>query len=575
MAAPLPDKNILIAKLRTFKEGAEEYRRPRIQNWDDNYHLSRDMVFIDRIAQTQTINVPLVKETIKTISANIDDAPDIIFESRKNDRLKEMMLNEYWRYNMEQQKLSEKDMILKKQVILYGRAHIGLNILHGRPKLTMIDNYNLLIDRNVDPSDIDTAQYCCEERIYKQIAEIEADPDVERETIVRMRTDAAEFMGIKKNEENKHSTFEAKQRNQQMGDIDIDNPMLGEAYVELNQHFLKLWDNVEKCWDIWVFLTYNWEIVKKARLCDLLGVDFMPFESWGDDLELNQYWSDSPIDPVRPINKTVNVWISQFTENRTIRNFGMQYYNANNPAFIPQTYTPGPWKWFAIPGNPRDMVQQVEVPELSSVRDDINWMVQMGERATAASATAKGSVNPMRLTLGEIQLADQESKKRITSITKFYRSFYQRVGKKWAAMVLQNKDGLETERLYKKGVSGKFYPRNVSPEHFYDEEGYQVSVVSSSENEQKTIETLQKFQGAASLMPDNKPLKKALNKKIVGILDVTPEEEKAILDFEAQKDEMLAAAGTPDQGMVPGGMPVLPGQAPALPDGQIPMLPRQ
>lgn len=560
MANPGISDDQISAKLRAFKEGAEDQRNKKIVKWDENTHIARDVVFVDRIKQTQTANVPITKETIKTMLANIDDSPDIQFESRKNDRHKEMMLNEYWKYNaFECNQLEIKDILIKKQMIMYGRGNVMLNIVNSRPVFEIVSNYDLLIDRNVDVTNIDSAQYICRERLYKQVKELENDPDVDQTALMAVKRSVSEKLGITKNQENANTTPAANKAQRNMGDVKIDDPAIGEAYIETNLQFMKLWDSAEKEWCIWVFLTCDWNILKADKLENLMNIDFFPIESWGDDLELGDWYSDAPIDPVVNLNKIINVWISQFSENRTMRNFGMHYYDASNPKFVPQTYQPGPWKWLPVPGNPAEVIKQVDIPELSSVRDDINWLVNMAERSSAASSTIKGDINQMRVTLGEVQLAEQQATKRLSAIAKFYRPFYQRLGKKWSQLVLNNKDSIAQETLYKKGVSGKTYSRNVSPEDFYDEKGYSVQVISSSENEKKSLETLQKYQGVYSLMPNNEPLKKALNKKLVGILDLTPEEEKTILEFEDQKQTMpMGPNPMPNEGSP---MPTLPGAA--------------
>lgn len=86
--------------LETFKTNTEsdrKFRERRHPQWTENYELYRDTVITNRLSQRQSVNVPLMKETIKTILANIDDAPDLYFENLDNDKQKELFMNEYWK----------------------------------------------------------------------------------------------------------------------------------------------------------------------------------------------------------------------------------------------------------------------------------------------------------------------------------------------------------------------------------------------------------------------------------------------------------------------------------------------
>jgi len=50
----------------------------------------------NRLTQRQSVNVPLMKETIRTILSGIDDPPDTYYENLDNDKQRECFMNEYW-----------------------------------------------------------------------------------------------------------------------------------------------------------------------------------------------------------------------------------------------------------------------------------------------------------------------------------------------------------------------------------------------------------------------------------------------------------------------------------------------
>jgi transposase-like protein len=98
------------------------------------------------------------KETITTRLAGLDDEPDLYFENLDGDKQKELFKNEYWTWTAELNKLEVRDMRDKKQEELYGRSFMKLNIVDGRIVIEVLDPQDVLVDRFIDPADIETAR---------------------------------------------------------------------------------------------------------------------------------------------------------------------------------------------------------------------------------------------------------------------------------------------------------------------------------------------------------------------------------------------------------------------------------
>jgi hypothetical protein len=69
------------------------FRECRHPQWTDNYCLYRDTVIGHRLTQRQSVNVPLMKETIKTMLSRVDEPIDLDFEELDNDGAKELYIN--------------------------------------------------------------------------------------------------------------------------------------------------------------------------------------------------------------------------------------------------------------------------------------------------------------------------------------------------------------------------------------------------------------------------------------------------------------------------------------------------
>src|ERR1044071_6889514 len=144
--------------LKLNLESDRKFRERRHPQWTDNYTLYRDTVIVSRLTHRQSVNFPLMKESIRTILSGIDDPPDNYYENLDNDKQKELFMNEYWKWVFDQNKLEIKDIIDKKQVLLYGRSFLKLNIVNGQFYVEVLDPQDVLVDRCVDPADIETAR---------------------------------------------------------------------------------------------------------------------------------------------------------------------------------------------------------------------------------------------------------------------------------------------------------------------------------------------------------------------------------------------------------------------------------
>src|SRR5882724_6332227 len=101
--------------LKTDETADFEFQQRRHEPWKENYQLYRDTVITNRLTQRQSVNIPLMKGTIKTILANIDEFPAIEYEELGNDKQKEIFFNQYWEDLVIQDKMELKDIVDKKQ----------------------------------------------------------------------------------------------------------------------------------------------------------------------------------------------------------------------------------------------------------------------------------------------------------------------------------------------------------------------------------------------------------------------------------------------------------------------------
>jgi hypothetical protein len=240
----------------------------------------------------------------------------------------------------------------------------------------------------------------------------------------------------------------------------------------------------------------------------------------------------------------------------------MNYYNSSIEGFSPQTFQPAAWGWYPIPagqnGDIDKVVKRVEIPELSESLDEMQFLIGLVERSTAATSIEKGESPEGQVTLGEIKLLDAKATKRITSMSKFYRQVWKDLGDKFVMIVEANEDKLDAVKLYKKSVKGNYFAKEISPSDWKSKSGYKTRVTTQSEKEQDSIDSIQKMDVIMTRFPTNLPLREIYQKKLLDWAKLSPDETKEVMDFEKQQTGMMQQMpGMP--GQMPGqGMPALP-----------------
>lgn len=552
-------------ELKADEQADFKFQERRHSQWTENYQLDRDKVITNRLTQRQSINVPFIKGIRKTVMANIDEFPEIEFEELENDKDKEIVVNELWKDFVIQDKLEIKDIVDKKQDILYGITYHKFNIVNGKIVSEIKEPFDILKDRYSDPADINTSNHLIELGIYRTLGQLEANPMFDKAAIHRLKVNYSTRAGLIKAEQVTQQIQAKNERLSLMGVPDVELPQLGQTWFELKAFFKKVYDLSDMEEHLHLIVMADTEILMAKPLKDLIGIDEFPLVTWSDDPERLDHYPDGTADIARTTNKLLNSMISSVAENRILRNFGMNYYNSNLEGFNPQTFQPTPFGWYPIPAGERkldEVVRKIDIPDLSESLDEMEYVKKLVENAVAANTTLQGGTEQQKVTLGEVELALSAAKERVTSIAKFYNLAMKEKGLLWAKLLNANADKLDAVKLYKKSHKGNIFSKTVTGKDFKSESGYNCRVVSSSEREKKSIEEMQKLNAANAQFQGNPAFKKIYDKKVLDFIGASPEEAQAVMDYEEQKMQMPqgmppdAQNGSP-QGVLPQSTPTL------------------
>ena len=555
------------------KRSGFNWRERRHPDWLENYMFYRDKVIINRLTQRQSVNLPLMKSAIHTLMKDIDDAPLLFFKSLDNDEQKEVYYNEYWKDMWAENRGTIKDIVDKKQVMLFGRSFKKLNIVNGLVTFEIIDPQDVLVDRYVDPTNLDTARFLIHQHIYKPLSSLGTMDALDQDAVKRLQKYYLSEEGLLKSEENAEDMIEKNQRMEAMGVQDMMTPELGEAYVELNEAYIKVWnEKLQEDEIIYIIIADEREVLLAKPLQEVIGetvdsywLNHFPYTTWGADVERTDFWSDAPADTLRTPNKVLNSWMSQLIENRTLRNYGMQFYNASVEGFVPQTYDPGPFAWIPVPGKPSEVMQRVDIPDLSESLDEMSFVMSMAEKASAATAANQGQVEKNQVTLGEVQLALNNAKERVKSFSIMYTESWNDFGRKYIKLLEAADSLVEGRRVFRKGRhTEKMYSKYITPEMWHSDYGFKCEVKQKTDMDAETVETIQKLQAARGFMPMNKTLDAIIKEKALDFANIPLEQKQAVLEEEKVnmqvQQQMLLNQGsmTPQEGEIVPEQPAMP-----------------
>lgn len=521
-------------RLKAEKKSALELRERKHLDWDDNYLLYRNKVKTNRLTQRQAVNIPLMKETIKTILSKIGEIPEVDWKELSGDEQKEIIYQEVWNEQSRKNKFELIDVLDKKNVLLYGLSTRKLNIDKDGVCISVLDPYDISFDPLMTAWDLESARFIIQTNIFRSVKEIMADDRYTQEGRNAIKLWSVSEPGITQSEQNKAVWEDKMKRLEAMGVSNADFPLFagGDRICNLTEHYTCVWDTDKKDF-VKRVVVYADDSIELAddTLKECIGVDFWPFITWSEDPETNDIYPDSVGDLVRVPNKVLNVWFSQLIENRTLKNFQMHWYSPIQ-GYSPQTYTPGPG--VMLPAPPGDdinkVLKPVEISGLDDTLEAISILTQIVERGTGATAIEKGQPEGGDQTLGEIKILVGKAQDRATAISKFYRMAQYELAWKWNQIMHANAPKMI--KLYKIGRNGKAFPKTVTQGDWVSKVGYEPIITSATEQETEDTKTIQKFMFVQSQSPNNMALKKIALKRELKILKLSPEELREVEEEE-------------------------------------------
>ena len=539
---------------KTDKEEGWNFQKRRSEQWTENYTLYRDTVIYNRLTQRQSVHVPLMKMSLKTLLAQYDDMPLVVFEELGNDKEKEAFLNGYWEVTGNENKFVIQDLVDKKQEEFFGRTYDQWQVIDGKIKQTITPTEDILVSRYVNPIDIHSSRYLIHLNIFVPLSVLEQNEDYDKEAIARLAEWFTTEQGLEQAKENQEQYMSKQQKMSDLGLTDAFDPIIGETMVEIALYFKWGVNREGKGQEIYLtVLAQGTEKLMSKALEEVIGETedhfwryHYPYNSWAGDIDIMDWYTDGVADVVRGSNKIIDTYHSQKVENRVMRGFGMHYYNGaidGAETWAPQTFEPQSFGWYKVPGNPNDIIKKVDIPELGDVEGDIKFIMDINERATAGTSSLQGVQGGRQITLGEVKIDLVEAKERIKGMSIFYNQVWHERALMFLKLIEAAHDRLDAVKIYKKGRNtDNLFERTIEPKDWMSESGYRVRIWSQSEKSTKDAQDLEKLNALRGSMPNNPKVQEIYNRRLAEWAQLTPDEIKEIMDFEDQQREAIQAA---------------------------------
>jgi hypothetical protein len=530
----------LIKEHQTEKKESRDFKERRFENWKENYLLFRDKVTTNRLTQRQAINIPIMRETIQTWISKIDEPPELHFKARgrtNKHKTGELIIDEMWTYYFDKLKLDILDNVDKKIVGLQGRSFKICGISAGEFFIDILDPYDVEISPRANVLDLNSAQYVIRTNLFKPLREILANQKYSSEGKQTLKVYLDTKEGILRANEATDAYLEKMDRLRDLGAQNFDEYNATEMLVELNESYKLIWHPDENRFvRHLIIIAADKVILYNEPIKEALGISKIPIVTWADDPDLADIWCDGKGDSVRTINKVVNMYISQDVENRAYRNFGMYFFNTMNGTFQPRAFDPKPFGMYGIPGNPQEVLKQVDIPQLGDTTQQIQFLKDLIQSSVAQTPTERGMQTKSRTTLGEVEINLEQSQGRNSVSAKHYRRAWKEIGDLFYELMQANVPGTIT--LYKKGTNGDLYKKNVYPSEWVMPEGYECQIVMKSEKSALDQYALQEAQYVLANFQDNPVALTIAKRKQLETMNWDSDEIDQVMQFEENKGNM-------------------------------------
>lgn len=365
---------------------AMTYKQGKVKNWQKN----EDMYYGKKTPSSESrANVELsrMQEFVHTLLSKVNNSLIFKFLKRKESQLQRVaLLNSLTRYDKDRDNWDIKDLVAKKQCIIYGRAIYTYTAADEQevymPHLENVDVYDFLIDPSAGGIDIEKARFLGNYGVIKTRQELEAGAK------------SGEYIKSEVNE-----LLQGNGNNTELPEVETnkqkrmyDQNTIGQKELQSKDKF-KFWQwcttyNGKR---YILLLNVSGRVIKITPLKDMFDSGLWPYWTYAAFPDLTEFWTPSFCDYVREIFMVQNVSINQMLDNAEAINKPQKVVNVGALEDLSQLkyrrdgniFTKGDF-------DANKVIQTIEVPSINTPILVFNTLEAIQEKASGVTAGAKG-----------------------------------------------------------------------------------------------------------------------------------------------------------------------------------------
>lgn len=437
---------------------ARRFKQSKVRNWQKN----EDLYYGKKVAtEASRANVDLgqMQEHVHTLLSKIDNPLTFKFIKRKNSQLKRVArLNSLKDFDADRDYWQIKDIVGKKQVIIYGRAiyHYAASSDEGyQPHLENVDVYDFLVDPDCGGIDLEQGRYMGRYGVVKDRYDLKNDSRYIKDEVKALLEGSGNSTESSQEEQNKRNRTYANEHNKPKKDkTEVDKFVFWEWYTTFEgKRYYVLITESGGC------------AIRIVPLDELFESNLWPFWTFAAYPDLTEFWSPSPCDYVREIIMAQAVSINQMLDNAERVNRPQRVVDITAVLNLAEVKYRKDGYIKSQGGMAQNAIKILETPSIETPIKTFQTLESIKAAASGVTAGAKGVEDTDgRATIYEGN--QQNVADRFGLFNKSYSFGYQRFAKLWehgvrehlvtrVAVDIIGPDGIEVENINRRDIFRK------------------------------------------------------------------------------------------------------------------------
>lgn len=288
---------------------ARTYKNGKVKSWQSNESMYYG---VKETSEDSRANISLgrMQEFVHTLLSKIDNPLVFKFTKRKPSQLSRVeLLNSLRRFDADRNFWDLKDIVGKKQGIIYGRAvyaYYASSDEGYQSNLENVDVYDFLIDPSCGGIDIENAFFMGRWGVVKTIKQLK--DGVKSKIYNKEAVSRLIESGGNSTEENQEETNKRSRS--------YDQETIGDK--ENNNHNkFKLWEwfTTYEGERYYILMDNSGQWIRCEKLSDMFSNDMWPFWTWAAFPDLTEFWTPSYCDYARDLFLVQDASIGQMLDN--------------------------------------------------------------------------------------------------------------------------------------------------------------------------------------------------------------------------------------------------------------------